>query len=382
MTQKPFTFNPATQGVASESLQIDGGYVQAAGMAGGSQQAPMVSGGGSASITKADGTVAPIEPAEAYAPMQTPAFNAQERTYFAEAEHWNEVELLGLCLGVPRYADRDDIAPEHSREGMKKAIRDALGDGSLPGDRNPDARPGEAVYGGVWRIQPLDAIEWAFRCEYPLPGWLTGSKETELHARHEARKAAAGRLTIDEAAQDLAKGTGQDAVSWLELIVGTIQTSQKLREDPKSKLTGANLVALNPRDPTDARPYNMPAAPHWKHGVRTKHEQVDRAAVNRWLDAHPEWLVSYRFEIRDAPADVPGTTPASKPISRQRHQEQEILRVLRELGHDPCKLPKRVNGKRWVAADVRDKLTGPGWTKSIHTKAWQRLLDDGSIREA
>ncbi|WP_423393293.1 hypothetical protein [Burkholderia sp. LMG 21824] len=71
-----------------------------------------------------------------------------------------------------------------------------------------------------------------------------------------------------------------------------------------------------------------------------------------------------------------------KPLPVQRHQEQEILRVLRELGYNPLALPKRVNGKKWVAAEVRDKLTGPKWTRSIHDKAWERLRENGDINEA
>jgi hypothetical protein len=78
------------------------------------------------------------------------------------------------------------------------------------------------------------------------------------------------------------------------------------------------------------------------------------------------------------------TTSATsgKPLSRQRHQEQEILRVLRELGYDPLALPKRINGKRWVAAEVRDKLVGPKWTPTIHKRAWERLRENGEIKEA
>ncbi|NIF69601.1 hypothetical protein F3J16_05250 [Burkholderia sp. Ap-962] len=71
----------------------------------------------------------------------------------------------------------------------------------------------------------------------------------------------------------------------------------------------------------------------------------------------------------------------SKPLPVQQHQEKEILRVLHELGYNPLALPKRVNGNRWVAAKVRDKLVGPKWTKSIHDKAWERLRKNGDIKE-
>jgi len=89
------------------------------------------------------------------------------------------------------------------------------------------------------------------------------------------------------------------------------------------------------------------------------------------------------FELREESHAQPDSNAqsASKPLSRHRHQESEILRVIRELGHDPLKLPPQAKGKRWIAAEVRDRLTGGGWSKSIHEKAWARLRENGEIKE-
>lgn len=84
----------------------------------------------------------------------------------------------------------------------------------------------------------------------------------------------------------------------------------------------------------------------------------------------------------NAPSEESTVSVPSKPLSRERYWEQEILRVLRELGYDPEALPKQPNGKRGVRAAVRDKLRDPAWTDSIFEKAWQRLRDGSAIKDA
>lgn len=71
--------------------------------------------------------------------------------------------------------------------------------------------------------------------------------------------------------------------------------------------------------------------------------------------------------------------PAAKPLQRQRHQEAEILRVLRELGHQPKALPKNVPGKPGVKAEVRGRLS---FTVKVFNKAWERLSDGKEIAAA
>jgi hypothetical protein len=60
-----------------------------------------------------------------------------------------------------------------------------------------------------------------------------------------------------------------------------------------------------------------------------------------------------------------------KAVPKQRFQEQEILRVIGELGYDPKKLPKDTPNKGGVKAEVRAKL--PGFLGSVFNKAWDRL---------
>jgi hypothetical protein len=69
------------------------------------------------------------------------------------------------------------------------------------------------------------------------------------------------------------------------------------------------------------------------------------------------------------------------PLPRQRWQEEQILKVIRDLKYEPTMLPRRQSGKPWVKKEVRSKLDGPRWSASAFDKAWDRLRSDGRIKE-
>ena len=74
------------------------------------------------------------------------------------------------------------------------------------------------------------------------------------------------------------------------------------------------------------------------------------------------------------------TKKNNRPVPAQRHQESEILRVIRELGYDPKNLPKRKIGKkRWVKAEVRELLE---FTEKTFDLAWERLRTQEEIIES
>ena len=83
----------------------------------------------------------------------------------------------------------------------------------------------------------------------------------------------------------------------------------------------------------------------------------------------------------DAP-DAPRASksaPVKRPPPQQRHQEQEILRALAELGVDPLAVPPWTPDAPGIKAQTRDRLH---YTRDQFNKAWQRLRDDGRLREA
>lgn len=85
------------------------------------------------------------------------------------------------------------------------------------------------------------------------------------------------------------------------------------------------------------------------------------------------WLPAFMVE-NGQPEPTPG-----RPLPALRWQEREIIRSIRELGHDPAALPKSTPGKSGIRAAVRDSLQSADphrWTDSIFKKAWQRVIDD------
>ena len=96
-----------------------------------------------------------------------------------------------------------------------------------------------------------------------------------------------------------------------------------------------------------------------------KHLATDEAGARLLFEsAGLEWL-----EAAQAPQAT--DRPKRPPTKTERWREEEILRVLRELGYDPQALPKRIPGKPGVKAEVRRKLD---WNESkAFDKAWDRL---------
>lgn len=67
-----------------------------------------------------------------------------------------------------------------------------------------------------------------------------------------------------------------------------------------------------------------------------------------------------------------------RPLQQQRFQEQEILRVIQELGYNPLAIPKWTPGKSGVKAEVREKLP---FSEKVFDLAWERLRFDDRIKD-
>jgi hypothetical protein len=78
-------------------------------------------------------------------------------------------------------------------------------------------------------------------------------------------------------------------------------------------------------------------------------------------------------------------SPPSRPLPRQRFQEEEILRALVKLGYAPTALPVNPQGKPGVKAECRNWLKSKdeqSWLGGVFDRAWIRLRADGRIRDA
>lgn len=76
-------------------------------------------------------------------------------------------------------------------------------------------------------------------------------------------------------------------------------------------------------------------------------------------------------------------TTKVKSVSRSQAQETAILREIENLGHTPTNMPKRVNGKPWIKADVNKLLVGSPelLTENMFKKSWKRLRKSGQLAE-
>lgn len=71
---------------------------------------------------------------------------------------------------------------------------------------------------------------------------------------------------------------------------------------------------------------------------------------------------------------------AEKPPLQQTFQENEILRVIGELGYIAKQLPKQIAGKSGVKAEVKEKLLSNKFTITVFDKAWERLRSRKEIQ--
>ena len=78
-------------------------------------------------------------------------------------------------------------------------------------------------------------------------------------------------------------------------------------------------------------------------------------------------------------------TNSPAPVSRTMAQDAAILAALREAGHDPLALMQPAAGMPGVKKSVRQKLTSERkdvfTSVKVFNNAWQRLRDDGSIKD-
>lgn len=121
---------------------------------------------------------------------------------------------------------------------------------------------------------------------------------------------------------------------------------------------------------------------------RTMHDdkylEECRISVNEVIAYFVDHMKADKAILEQYLLDTDGATTISqsdgqrsvRPLPAQRWQENEILRVIGELGHDPRKLPKNKPGKAGVKAEVRALLS---FSPKVFELAWERLRKDGAI---
>ena len=163
------------------------------------------------------------------------------------------------------------------------------------------------------------------------------------------RRQAEGVFTVSEAAQVLVDARpGAHIRTMLDKMHRAYRDGKLTVRDPGDMLP--KMVADTYRDFLDV---------------------VTVADVDSWLYAAG---AGYRFP--------PALTlaPPPKPVQRQQAQEGAILAKLVELGFDPQALPSPPAGKPSAAKQATKAALM--YSTDVMNKAWQRLRDDGRIKDA
>lgn len=106
-------------------------------------------------------------------------------------------------------------------------------------------------------------------------------------------------------------------------------------------------------------------------------EPLPPAGWLTWCRANGHTFDDGLMQVIDA---LPGVALV-KPVARQALWEQQILETLKQLGHDPLRVPP-AGGKTGVKAEVRQLLSeaNPAMTRGKFDKAWDRLRKDQLIK--
>jgi hypothetical protein len=188
---------------------------------------------------------------------------------------------------------------------------------------------------------------------------LQSEENAKQRSANELAKQAAGRYTIKEACAELFKATGIYADRWKKTMLNSIQQGE--------------LPLRNPGVYSDRLPYAVPKIIH------SFIEEVDADGLNRWLDAHSEWNVTFRFHRPQIGIESDKYT---QPVQVTRQRELAILKVITGLGYNAHALPPNKPGIKGVKSEIRARFS---YSPELFDDDWQRLLNrgvDGGIKYA
>jgi len=95
-------------------------------------------------------------------------------------------------------------------------------------------------------------------------------------------------------------------------------------------------------------------------------------------DSFFDWINQQESVAKNAPQAAPAANISPiPPAGAQVRQEDEILRIIKELKINPLKLPEIKPGKKGIKSNVSTALK---WEGTIFSKAWERLAAKGLIK--
>jgi hypothetical protein len=132
----------------------------------------------------------------------------------------------------------------------------------------------------------------------------------------------AGRYTLGEIAVGLEEKTGVSAKRWFETI--------------EEAVISGKLKLKNYYNLADTLPYQASSL-SYRPGKVWDYEHVLADDINQWLDSHPEYGASFRFDIVSQSVEI---AKAEQPATGRRAQQiSAILAAIDRLGFEPKAIP-------------------------------------------
>ncbi|MFC5427215.1 hypothetical protein ACFPTO_00060 [Paraburkholderia denitrificans] len=169
--------------------------------------------------------------------------------------------------------------------------------------------------------------------------------EAEKMAKQEADRRAAGRYRLREAAEEIARNTGERFGPMLEKLKAAVSAGALVVYEP------GRIARYNPKT------------------VRDLYEEARAADLNAWL-AKNEPLITFRFpEPSNAPAGSAesATAPGETPEQRQKRR----LARFRKLGGDL----ERAGGDQWRLTGMRGALAALSREEKVAGRARHDVRD-------
>lgn len=198
--------------------------------------------------------------------------------------------------------------------------------------------------------------------------WEPGISEDERRVRRERARQSVEELKVEM------DSVGRDADSalknWNAAMVKALLY-------PAPELTDAAAPPEAVLIPPPAAP---DVGPSLDHCLSTSEAEsvVDNTSPEALQPVTVAQIETPMVAKQSAPAVVGDTSTeafSQRPVQRQHAQEQVIMRLIREAGHDPLRLPMNEPGKPGIKSHVRNLVVrDPIFIGSnVFNKAWERL---------
>jgi len=164
----------------------------------------------------------------------------------------------------------------------------------------------------------------------------------EQYEKQRVAKKAAGRYTLEEAAALVATNAGEPERDVLALLLNAVNEGKVVVHKPGRTL---------PYRPTTVSKF---------------YEEVYWDDLNAWLNG-----INFRKPWRFPPPNTEPKAASRRPKLKSQYHDEEIMRVVGELGWKPLALPNYGPGKNGARGIIREKL--PHLTDAQFKHSWDRL---------